>query len=71
MNPITLNCMQYLVLGLFAHPITITKGDIIESSFLKGNRLWLIARALVGVIPNMIGFYSIQVLLWNMNKNLH
>ena len=66
-NPILLNCVQYLVLAILSQPIAVCKGKILEPPFIKRNqRIMLLLRVLVGVIPNAINFYALQV---NMKKH--
>ena len=64
-NPILLNCVQYLVLAIISQPIAVCRGKILEPPFQRSQRIMLLLRVLVGVIPNAINFYALQV---NMKK---
>ena len=65
-NPILLNCVQYLVLAILSQPIAVCRGKILEPPFQRNQRIMLLLRVLVGVIPNAINFYALQV---NMKKH--
>ena len=65
-NPILLNCVQYLVLAILSQPIAVCRGKILEPPFQRNHRIMLFLRVLVGVIPNAINFYALQV---NMKKH--
>ena len=65
-NPILLNCVQYLVLAILSQPIAVCRGKILEPPFQRNQRIMLLLRVLVGVIPNAINFYALQV---NMTKH--
>ena len=60
-NPILLNCVQYLVLAILSQPIAVCRGKILEPPFQRNQRIMLFLRVLVGVIPNAINFYALQV----------
>ena len=60
-NPILLNCVQYLVLAILSQPIAVCHGKILEPPFQRNQRIMLLLRVLVGVIPNAINFYALQV----------
>ena len=64
-NPILLNCVQYLVLAILSQPIAVCGGKILEPPFQRNQRIMLLLRVLVGVVPNAINFYALQV---NMKK---
>ena len=66
-NPILLNCVQYLVLAILSQPIAVCRGKILEPPFQRNQRIMLLLRVLVGVVPNAINFYALQV---NMKKKI-
>ena len=66
-NPILLNCVQYLVLAILSQPIAVCRGKILEPPFQRNQRIMLLLRVLVGVVPNAINFYALQV---NIEKNI-